>query len=161
ILGEMVAQLLELGAHLALLRRDHGDRRWRFDGRLSRGLRRPVERGLGAYDARRHDRLLDLGRAASRTGNEPALGLLVVSRRTGEPAVEIVPALAHQGVADHGLLPIACRCVGSAAGVATWKRRPCWSEGMRLRAVAMSASAISAITTPGSVLPSATMRPQG
>src|SRR5262252_3680052 len=165
--GEVVAQLLELGAHLAFLRRDHRDGRGGFGRRLrdagSRrgGRRRCVERHLRPRDARRHDRLFDLGRAADRAGDEPPFDLLVEGGRIGEPALEVVPALADEGVADHGLPPTACRWVGSAAGAATSKRRPCWSEGMRARATAISASAISAMTTAGSVLPSARTRPHG
>src|SRR5262249_22241231 len=107
------------------------------------------------------DGLLDLGRAAGRAGDQAALRLLVVGRRVREPALECVAALAGEGVADHALLPTACRWAGSAAGVTTSKRRPCCSDGMRVRAVTMSAGAISAMTTPGSSPPSATTRPQG
>src|SRR5262249_58507881 len=114
-----------------------------------------------ARKARRHVRLRDLGRAADWTGDEAALGLLVIGRRAGEPALEVVLALAYERIADHEPLPTACRKAGSAAGVTTSNRRPCCSDGMRVRAVTMSAGAISAITTQGSSPPSATIRPQG
>src|SRR5215469_3106181 len=50
---------------------------------------------------RRHDCLLDLSRIADWTADEPALDLTVVGRRVRKPALECVPLVARQRVADH------------------------------------------------------------
>src|SRR6266508_558066 len=170
VLGQVVAQLLELLAELALRRRHHGD----GSGRIGRGhgcrhLRRwcilrwsrrfaPL---LRARQLRRHQRLLDLGGAAMRAGDQPALGLLVVGRGILEPAFERMPLVAGERIADHDGPRTACRWTGSAIGSMISNRRPCWSEGIFARAAATSAGSIDASTTPGSVPPSARMRPQG
>jgi hypothetical protein len=81
-------------------------------GRLRcRWLRRPRSlghrRGHGriapfrSRHSRRHDCLLDLSRIANRTADEPALDLTVVGRRVRKPALECVPLVARQSVADH------------------------------------------------------------
>src|ERR1043165_2794622 len=163
--GQVIAQLLELLAKLALLRRDHRDRRRRLRlrrrGRGFLGRRHDRSALVRARKARRHDGLLDLRGAADRAGDELALDLLVVGGRTGEPALEFVAPVADQRIADHESAPTTCRCVGSAIGSSTSKRRPCCSDGMRLRAVETSAGSMSAKTTPGSVPPSARIRPHG
>src|SRR5262249_32424814 len=116
----------------------------------------------GAGKARRHDRLLNLVRIAERAGHEPALRLLLVVGRVLKPDLEIMLAVAMQRVADHGAsLPTTCRCVASAIGWRMSNRRPCWSAGMRPRAVVTAAGSISAMMTPGSSPPSASTRPQG
>src|SRR5262245_45971865 len=171
VLGQVLAQLLELLAELALLRRHHGDRCRRFGrGHGGRNLRRRGRvrrRGghlaplLRTRELRRHQRFLNLGGAALRTGDEAALGLLVVGRGVLEPALESVPLLAGQRIADHDGPRTACRWTGSAIGSMISNRRPCWSEGIFPRAAATSAGSIEASTTPGSVPPSARMRPQG
>jgi hypothetical protein len=97
ILRQVVAQLLELGAEFLLLRRHHRHR-CGFGSRSRRGRLAALAAG---GDLRRHQRLLDLGRAAARTGDKAALRLLVVGGRILEPAVEVVPAVAGEGVADH------------------------------------------------------------
>src|SRR5262249_24619967 len=87
VLHEVVAELLELLAKLALRRRHHRDRRG--SARRRRGCIRAwcgrIGALLGAGDTRRHDRLLDLGGIADWAGNEPALGLLVEGCRARKP----------------------------------------------------------------------------
>src|SRR5439155_23887662 len=80
---QVIAQLLQLLAELVLLRRDHRDRaaiRRRGVGVRRRGLLAHRDRRafVLARKARRHDGLLDLGRAAHRTLDQLALGLLVI-----------------------------------------------------------------------------------
>src|SRR5262245_49648532 len=168
VLDDVVAQFLELGAQLALLR--HHQRRRARGGRL--GDRRPLRRcGCGyrlsalaallADDARGHDRLVDLDRVADRAAYELALDLLIVGRRALEPAFEGVVVLAAECVADHADPRTRCRCSGPAFGSATENRRPCCSDGTALRAVSTLAGSILARTTPGSVPPSARTSPQG
>src|SRR5262245_5395905 len=108
-----------------------------------------------ARKLRRHDRLLDLGIAAGRTGDKPAFDLLVIGRRVGKPAFECVALGADERVADHRELPMARNGKGLARGSAISKRRPCCNDGTRARAFATSAGSIVVITTPGSVPPSA------
>src|SRR6478752_6100508 len=165
ILGEMVAQLLELGPELLFLWRNHCHRRrcW-CRRRLGRCRRRLDGRALlfcGGGQPRRHDRFFHLGRAALRTGHETALGLLVVGGRILKPALKLVALLADECVANHSALRTTWRCAGSASGSTISKRRPCCSDGIRARALATSAGLISAMMTPGSVPPSAMMLPQG
>src|SRR5712691_554236 len=172
VLDQVIAQLLELRAQLAFLLGNDGDRRllrgaFRLGGALRRGLallrlRRGLDHRLAAAPERwRHDRLLDLGRAADRAGHEPARHLLVVSGGIGEPALERVARFADEGVADHAEPRTACRCAGSTIGSIISNRRPCSSDGRRARAAATSAGSTSAKMTPGSVSPSARTRPQG
>src|SRR5262249_52044209 len=116
---------------------------------------------LGAGELRRHQRLLNLAAAADRAGHEAALGLLVVGRRIGKPAFEAVALLASERVTDHRSPPMALNVTGSASGSTMSNRRPCCSEGTRPRAAATSAGSTLATTMPGSVPPSATIRPQG
>src|ERR1044072_4971851 len=159
----MVAQLLQLFAELALLRRDHCDRRRRLGGgRRGRGLldgRHDRPALFRARGARRHDGLLDLRGAAERARHKPALGLLVVGGGVLEPALELVALVADEIVANHPSPPTTWRCVGSAIGSRIPKRRPCCSDGIRPRAVDTSAGSMSAEMTPGSVPPSALTRP--
>src|SRR5215203_3493472 len=167
VFGEVVAQFLEFGAEFALLRRHHCDRSLAFGRRgcLRRrnGLRRRHIHALpgAAAERRRHESLLDFDRAAGRTTHQTALCLLVIVCGVLKPDLEVVLLLADQRIADHAGPRTARRCVGSAIGSTISKRRPCWSEGTRARAAAISAGSISAITTPGSVPPSATIRPHG
>src|SRR6185437_2397599 len=168
ILGEMVAKLLKLGTEFPFLRRNHRDGRRRRGGgsfgcRGRRGRRFDERTALlrATGQPRRHDRLFHLGRAALRTGHKAALGLLFESGRILEPAFESVALLANECVSDHSAPRITCRWAGSAMGSTISKRRPCCSDGMRARALATSAGSISAMTIPGSIPPSAMMRPQG
>ena len=120
------------------IRRRRGPRRlgrWQRCGRIAALL--------CAREPRRHDRLLDLGGAAGRAGDEPALDLLVVGRGVLEPALEFVALVAGQRVADHAGPRTACRCAGSAIGSIISNRRPCCSEGILARAAATSAGSIS------------------
>src|SRR3954469_16598332 len=163
---QMIAQLLELPAELVLLRRHHRDRAGVGHGDLRRHARGLVanrdRRALvPARQTRRHDRLLDPGRAAQRTRDQPPLGLLVVGGGVLEPAFETVAVVASECVVDHASPLTRCKCVGSASGSITSKRRPCCSEGTRERAADTSAGSMSANTTPGSVPPSAMTRPHG
>src|SRR5262245_11146016 len=158
VFDEMFAQFLQLAAELALLRRHYGDRRGnirlrRFRRRLRcRRLRRcrslGHRRGHGRIAApfrsrhpRRHDCLLDLSRIADRTADEPALDLTVVGRRVRKPALECVPLVARQRVADHSEPRIAWR--GCAIGPIISNRRPCWSKRIFERAAVTSARSIS------------------
>src|SRR6516165_4549935 len=151
---EMFAQFLQLPAELALLRRHHGDRRRnirlrRFRRRLRcRRLRRcrslGHRHGHGRIAApfrsrhpRRHDCLLDLSRIADRTADEPAFDLTVVGRRVRKPALECVPPVARQRVADHSEPRIAWR--GCAIGPIISNRRPSWSKRIFARAAVTSA----------------------
>src|ERR1700727_250639 len=138
-------------------RRCHRDRRgWgRRRGGLWRRRRLDSGGGLAAPEPWRHDGLFDFGGIADRTGDQPALGLLVVSRRAGKPALETVVVIALERVADHAGPRTARRCVGSAIGSITSKRRPCCNEGIRPRAAAIAAGSTSARMTPGSSLASA------
>src|SRR5499427_9531904 len=155
---DMFAQFLQLPAELALLRRHHGDRRGnirlrRFRGCLRcRRLRRcrslGHRRGYGRIAApfrsrhpRRHDCLLDLSRIADRTADEPALDLTVVGRRVRKPALECMPLVAHQRVADHSEPRIAWR--GWAIGAIISNRRPSWSKRIFAPAAVTSARSIS------------------
>src|SRR5262249_801355 len=81
---------------------------------------------------RRHDCLLDLGRIADRTADEPALDLTVVGRRVRKPALECMPLVARQRVADHSEPRIAWR--GRAIGPIISNRRPSWSKRIFARA---------------------------
>src|SRR6185503_16504617 len=103
ILGEMITKFLELGADFLFLRRNHRDRR-----RCGRRYR--LRRCLGGLDSlapplcscgqpRRHDRLINLGRATVRAAYEAAFGLLVVGSRILEPALKFVALLADECVA--------------------------------------------------------------
>src|ERR1700722_17528644 len=97
-------------------RRCHRDRRrW---GRRRGGLwrRRRLDSGGGVAAPRpwRPDGPFDFGGIADRTGDQPALGLLVVSRRAGKPALETVVVIALERVADHAGPRTARTCVGSA-----------------------------------------------
>src|SRR5260370_12580634 len=157
VLDDVVAQLLELLAQLDLFLGDDRDRRlfrlrrWRRGGIAAA---RRAERG-------RHDGLFALGGAAVRTGHQPSRGLMVDVGRIVEPALEAMAGFAAERVADHAGPPTTCRWVGSAMGSRISKRRPCWSEAIRDRAAATSAGSMSANTMPGSMPPSARMRPQG
>src|SRR5262245_4325346 len=135
VLDDVVAQFLQFGAQLALLRhhqrRGFGWRRRRLLGGHGSGAFAP----LLADDLRPHDRLPDLRGAAGRAGHELAADLRIVSRRTLEPAFESMALFAAQVVADHAEPRTRCRCSGPALGSATVKRRPCCSEGTALRAV--------------------------
>src|SRR5262245_41239974 len=88
---------------------------------------------------RRHDCLLDLGRIADRTADEPALDLTVVGRGARKPALECVPLVARQRVADHNEPRIGWR--GRAIGPII--SNPCWSKRIFARAAATSARSIS------------------
>src|SRR5262245_1318423 len=166
ILGEVVVQFLELGAKLLLLRRYHcdrsggGHRSGDVCGR-SRCFNGRALFSCSCRQARRHDCLLDLRRAALRTVHEGALRLLFVRRRILEPAFEFVAAVADECVTYHSAPRTTCKWAGSAIGSTISKRRPCCSDGIRARALATSAGSILAMTIPGSVPPSAMMRPQG
>src|SRR5262249_48404849 len=164
ILCEVVAQLLQLRAKLAALRGWPGDWGSRPGGRRrgGRSLRqRRIAPLFRSRHPRRHDRLFDLDGVANRTSDEPRLGLLVVGCRVLEPTVECVPVVARQRVTDHAGPRTACRWAGSAIGPMISNRRPCWSDGIFARAAVTSAGSITARITPGSVSPSARMRPQG
>ena len=156
VLGEVVAQFLELGSEIPAPARKSLRRE-----RPARGLQRlPLEPAvqraravfLRSLQARRHDCLLDLGRAALGTIHERALRLLVVGGGI-QPAFEFVTPVADERVAYHSAPRTTCRWAGSAIGSAISKRRPCCSDGMRARALATSAGS--------TVPPSAMMRPQG
>src|SRR6516165_10556645 len=102
-------------------------------GRLRRCRSLGHRRGHGRIAApfrsrhpRRHDCLLDLSRIADRTADEPALDLTVVGRRVRKPALECVPLVARQRVADHSEPRIAWR--GCAIGPIISNRRPSWSK---------------------------------
>src|SRR5208337_1084728 len=56
---------------------------------------------LDPHDRRRHDRLVDLGRAAFGTGHQSAFAQLFVSRAVGEPALELMSLGAAERVFDH------------------------------------------------------------
>src|SRR5207302_11223023 len=171
VLGEVLAQLLELCAELALLRGHEGDRRLGFAASLCRRLasrsgrlgrrRSGMATLLSAGETRAHDRLLDFDVAADRAAHQAARPLLVVSRGILKPAFEGVSLGAGKRVANHRSPPAAWSGVGSAIGWTISKRRPCCSEGMRPRALTTSAGSMLAITTPGSVPPSARIPPQG
>src|SRR5262249_21083368 len=90
---------------------------------------------------RRHDCLLDLSRIANRTDDEPALDLTVVGRRVRKPALECVPLVARQRVADHSEPRIAGR--GCAISPIFSNRRPFRSEQIFARAAVTSARSIS------------------
>src|SRR6202161_2789159 len=162
VLHDMIAQLPELGAQLALLRHHQ---RCRSGWRGVRGSGRRRYRAIPAllaHDLRGHDGPLDFGRAAGRAVHELAFFLGFVDIGTLEPAFERMAALAAQIVPDHADPRTRCRCSGPALGSATLKRRPCCSEGTVLRAVSTFAGSIFARKTPVSVgLPSARMVPQG
>src|SRR5581483_415049 len=110
---------------------------------------------------RRHDRLLDLDRAAGRAFDQAALALLVVISGIRKPDFEFMFLVADERVTDHGTLLTGCRCAGSAIGSTISNRRPCCSDGTRARAAATAAGSISAMITPGSVPPSAMTLPHG
>ena len=101
VLDQMVAQRLELLPELLLLGRDHGDGRLGLGdrrcgaGRRHRG-RKHLARLVRAREPGSHDGLLNLGRAACRTGHELPLDLFVVSVRACKPAFKLVPVLALQ-----------------------------------------------------------------
>src|SRR3974390_311168 len=134
ILCELLAQLLQLGAEFSLPRREHGYWRRRRYWCFGNGRRR-LEFLCSRGQPRRHDRLLDLGRAALRACDQLALGLLVVSGRIRKPTFELMAVVADQGIFDHCGLRTTCRWVGSAIGSTISKRRPCCNEGMRARAL--------------------------
>src|SRR5262245_49652144 len=163
VLDDVIAQLLDLGAQLALLRHHQrgrfGRRRVHRCSRFHRHWR--FLAALLAGNARRHDRLLHLGRAADRTGDKPALHLRIIGGRVLEPALERVALVAAERVADHAEPRTRCRWSGPALGSAMPKRRPCCSEGIVVRAVSTLAGSISAMNTPGSTPPSAMTTPQG
>src|ERR1700722_4204836 len=173
VLGDVVAQLFELFSQLAFRRRHDGNgslsRSWyrsrrersRHRQRRHGKLHRRRVGGVRAAEPRRHDRFFDLGGVADRTGDERALGLLVVGGRIGKPALERMAGLAIEGVADHDGPRTARRWVGSAIGSMSSKRRPLSSEGMRERAAATSAGSTSATMTPGSAPASAMIWPHG
>src|SRR6266478_3955421 len=167
VLHDMIAQFLELGAQLALLRhqqRRGGGRGGRCLGCGGRGggrLRRRNLAALPAHDLRGHDRALDLGRTAGRTVHQLALFLLFVGRGRLKPAFEFMAGLAAERIADHADPRTRCRCSGPAFGSATLKRLPCCSDGTALRAVSTLAGSIFARKTPGSTPPSASTVPQG
>src|SRR6266404_1754902 len=142
VLHDMIAQFLELGAQLALLRRNLA--------------------ALPAHDLRGHDRALDLGRTAGRTVHQLALFLLFVGRGRLKPAFEFMAGLAAERIADHADPRTRCRWSGPAFGSATLKRLPCCSDGTALRAVSTFAGSIVAMNTPVSTPPpSASTVPQG
>src|SRR3954471_14541034 len=170
VLHDVIAQLFELGTQLALLRHQQRGRcglrslgRGRGRGRRGGGLRRRrgASAALLADDARRHDRLVDLSRAADRTCHELALHLRIVRGRALEPTLEVVAPVAAERVADHADPRTRCKWSGPALGSATPKRRPCWSEGIARRAVSTLAGSICAMMMPGSTSPSARISPQG
>src|SRR5262249_34241518 len=101
------------------------------------------------------------GGTALRAGDQTAFDLLVIGGGIVEPALEFVVPFADERITYHSPLLTTCRWAGTAIGSTISKRRPCCSDGMRARALAISAGSISAMTTPGSVPPSAMMRPQG
>src|SRR2546430_1603001 len=133
----------------------------RMVGTLPPSLVEPRRTSRFAHPPRRHDRLLDLGRATHRTAHELAPHLRIIGRRTLEPALESVVLLAAQAVADHAEPRTRCRCSGPALGSAMPKRRPCCSEGIALRAVSTFDGSIPARNTPGSTSPSASTSPHG
>src|SRR6266436_5671966 len=168
VLHDMIAQFLELGAQLALLRhqqRRGGGRGGRCLGCGGRGggrLRRRNLAALPAHDLRGHDRALDLGRTAGRTVHQLALFLLFVGRGRLKPAFEFMAGLAAERIADHADPRTRCRWSGPAFGSATLKRLPCCSDGSALRAVSTLDGSILAAITPVSTLPpSARTVPQG
>src|SRR6516162_5195895 len=64
-------------------------------------MRFATRRRIGPAEPRRHQRLLDLGAAAQRAGDEAAPGLFVVGRGICEPAFEFVMLVADESVPDH------------------------------------------------------------
>src|SRR6516165_7222100 len=90
---------------------------------------------------RRHDCLLDLSRIADRTADEPALDLTVVGRRVCKPALECVPLVARQRVADHSEPRIAWR--GCVISPIISNRRPSWTKRIFAPAAVTSARSIS------------------
>src|SRR5262249_3491177 len=130
-------------------------------GPVGRGIG-PLFRRFGPREPGRHQSLFDPRAAAHRTRDEVALRLPVIGSRTREPAFEFVALVADERVSDHcEMTQTTCRYAGFAIGPTISKRRPCCREGIRARAVATAAGSISAITTAGSMSPSASTRPQG
>src|SRR5262249_27155448 len=78
---------------------------------------------------------------ADRTADEPALDLTVVGRRVRKPALECVPLVARQRVADHSEPRIAWR--GCVISPIISNRRPSWSKRIFARAALTSARSIS------------------
>src|SRR4029079_12600967 len=161
VLCQMIADFAQLLPQFALLRRQHRNGRCRGSCFRGRGLRRLFPALSGRAEIWRHDRFRDFGRGAAWTGYQLALGLLLVTGAVGKTALECVALLADKRVADHDWPRTMRKCAASAAGASTSKRRPCCSEGIFARAAATSAGSISVMITPGSVSPSARMRPHG
>src|SRR5882757_1979934 len=164
--GDVIAQFLQLGAQLALLRHQQRcrPRRGYFRACDFCGCRRLGRRNFAAPladDLRGHDGALDLDRAAGWAAHQLALLLALIGRGALKPAFEGVTPLAAQAVADHAEPRTRCRCSGPALGSAMPKRLPCCSDGTVLRAVSTLAGSISARNTPGSTPPSARISPQG
>src|SRR5208282_6694528 len=63
--------------------------------------RRLARRTIAADDRRRHDRLVDPGRAAFGACDKPALALLLIRAAVGKPALERMPFGAAERVFDH------------------------------------------------------------
>src|SRR5215208_1116748 len=116
------------------------------------GLGFPV--GFAAY-AGRHQLLVDLARRAYRAADRAVVALLVIGRAAAEPAVENMPVLAYEIIADHG----------TSSKVASARTSPnlrAWLRaGIRLRADMARVRSISAVTTQGAVPPSPMISPQG
>src|SRR5262249_15471753 len=105
------------------------------------------------------DCLLDLSRIADRTADEPALDLTAVGRRVRKPALECVPLVARQRVADHSEPRIAWRgctigpIISNSEPRIAWRGRaispiisnpwPCWSKRIFAPAAVTSARSIS------------------
>ena len=166
VLGEMVAQFLELAAQLLLLRRDHRDGRFLLRV-LRRGVAgagiRPRARALArAGQPRRHDRFVDLGRAAMRAGHQLALDLLVVGRRIRRTSFRSrgpsrTPARSGSfGPPDHVQVGRLRQRLDDLETAAVLQRR---DARARLRHFAPDRSRPS--PRPARVPPSARMRPQG
>src|ERR1700692_3931292 len=161
ILDDVVAQFLQLGAQLALLRHQQWRRSRSTTGFRGRRHGSRTLAALLAHDPRRHDGLFDAVRPAQGAAHELAFHLRVVGGGVLEPAFERVIVLTAERVSDHADPRTRCRCSGPALGSATLKRRPCCSEGTVLRAVSTFEGSILAMNTPGSTPPSASTSPQG
>src|SRR5262249_57261024 len=113
--------------------------------------------GFGGFgNARSHQRLCYLARAAPGAAQQPRLLLPLVGAAVGKPGLEFVALLASEPVADH-----VASSAANAAARHTVKGRSCSREGMRRRASSTSPGSTSATITDGSTPPSARISPQG
>src|SRR5260370_1162776 len=104
IFCQVIAQVFQLLAEVALLRRHHRDRGRPIGGLRGGGWhlrRRRITALFRPYDARCHHRLFHLHGIANRAGDQSGLDLLVLGCLALEPALEYVSPIARQLVADH------------------------------------------------------------